>query len=312
MSRRVVATFVALVCALGGAAAAPAVGGATSIGIGDGNPAIFSSPRFEALHATVARDVVPWDVATRRADRGALATARSWIHAVQAAHVRPLISFGADGGRASNYIPSIKQYKRAVAAFLRRFPKVRDYTAWNEPDFSWRRLARMPQLAAGYFNALYNMCHRCTVAAGDLYLPTSGAATINGAKGRLGPWLRAYIPGLRHRPKAWALHDYHEVRAHNAAQLRTMMSVTSGPIWLDETGGVLRRGTWPHQSAARAANDEKFLFSLGRRFHRVARIYHYQWIGSPPNVGWDSGLLTLQGKPRPAYWVVLQAAHSQK
>jgi hypothetical protein len=235
-----------------------------------------------------------------------------WIHTAEAAHVRPLISFEADGGRASNYAPSINEYRRAVAAFLRRFPQVKDYTAWNEPDFSWRRLARMPQLAAGYFNALYNTCHRCTIAAGDLYLETRGPATIHGAAARLGPWLRAYIRGLRHRPKAWALHDYHEVRDHNAAQLRTLMSMTSGAIWLDETGGVLRRGTWRHQSAARAGKDEKFLISLAKRYHRVARIYHYQWLGSPPGSGWDSGLLTPGGHPRPAYWVLRGAASSHR
>ena len=304
--------FVSLVCTLGVAVAAPAAGQAATIGIADGNPGTFFSPRFAALHMTVARNSIPWDVATRRADRRALAAVTSWIHAAEAAHVRPLISFGADGGRASNYTPSINQYRRAVAAFLRRFPEVKDYTAWNEPDFSWRPLARMPQLAAGYFNALYKVCHHCTVAAGDLYLETKGAATINGAKARLGSWLRAYVRGLRHRPKAWALHDYHEVRDHNAAQLRTLMSMPSGPIWLDETGGVLRRGTWRRQSAARAAKDEKFLLSLGRRFHRVARIYHYQWLGSPPTSGWDSGLLTPQGAPRPAYWVLVKAARSHK
>ncbi len=279
-----------------------------SFGIGDGNPGTFSSPQFSALHMTVARDLVPWDVATRSADKTALSQVGPWIAAAQAAHLRPLISFGADSGSAGNSIPSINQYRHAVAAFLKRFPQVKDYTAWNEPDFSWRRLARMPQLAAGYFNALYNTCHGCTVAAGDVYLEVNGAATLNGAPARLGPWLRAYIRGLRHRPKAWALHDYHEVRDHNAAQLRTMMSMTSGPIWLDETGGVLRRGGWRSESAAAAGKDEQFLVSLGRRYHRVTRIYHYQWLGSPPNVGWDSGLLTPQGQPRPAYWVLRNAA----
>jgi hypothetical protein len=305
--------FVSLVCALGVAAAAPAAGEAVTIGVGDWNPAIFSTARFHALHATVARDVVPWDVATRRSNRGELALVGSWIRAAQAAHVRPLISFGADfSGAAASYTPSIKEYRRAVGAFLKRFKQVKDYTAWNEPDFSWRRLARMPQLAAGYFNALYNMCHGCTIAAGDLYLPTSGPATINHARARLGSWLREYIRGLRHRPRAWALHDYHEVRDHNSAQLRTLMSMTSGPIWLDETGGVLRRGSWRRQSAARAANDEKFLISLSRRYRRVSRIYHYQWLGSPSSAGWDSGLLTPQGAPRPAYWVLRSAALARR
>jgi hypothetical protein len=91
-----------------------------------------------------------------------------------------------------------------------------------------------------------------------------------------------------------------------------MLRFTSGPIWLTEISGVERRGHWqyPNQSAKAAANDEKFLFSLPQRFHRVARIYHYEWQGTKPSpdTGWDSGLLYPNGTPRPAYYVVAKAA----
>jgi hypothetical protein len=189
---------------------------------------------------------------------------------------------------------------------VRLFPQVRAYTAWNEPDFSYRRLAREPRLAAAYFNALFVLCRGCTVLAGDLYLPASGPARIDGAVARLAPWLRAYIKGLHHRPAGWALHDYTEVRAHSTAQLRTLMSMTRGPIWLDETGGVLRRGHWPYanQTAAAAARDEHYLLSLARRYRRIARIYHYEWQGTVRG-GWDSGLIAPSGRPRPAYRVLL-------
>ena len=75
--------------------------------------------------------------------------------------------------------------------------------------------------------------------------------------------------------------------------------------------------SWPgpywqyrNQSAAAAGRDEKFLFSLPSRFHRVVRIYHYQWQGTRPSpqTGWDSGLLYPNGTPRPAYYVLAQAA----
>lgn len=302
MARRVAAMMVALVMALGSAAAA----GAVTIGIGSNDPSMFSDPRFLALHVGTARVVLPWDVATSRADRGVLRGFRAWLRAAEAAHVSPLVSFGADwtSPAADSYTPTVSQYEHAVKAFLRRFPKIKDYTAWNEPDFSWRPLARDPALAANYFNALWKLCRRCTVIAGDVYLPTSGQATLNHAAALLGPWLRTYIRGLHHRPDGWALHDYREVRGHNAAQLRTLMSMTSGPIWLDETGGVLHRGTWHRQSARAAGRDEQFLLSLAKRFHRIKRIYHYQWNGVA-SAGWDSGLIAPDGRPRPAYGVLL-------
>jgi hypothetical protein len=299
--------IVSIVCAVGFGAAVPVSAGAVVIGIGDSNQAMFSDPHFAALGVKTARDVVPWDVVTRRADRGDLADFRAWLSAAEAANVTPLISFGADfTNPAANYVPTVAQYKTAVRAFLKAFPQIKTYTAWNEPDFSYRHLARTPGLAANYFNALYEMCRHCTVLAGDVYLPATGTAVIDHSVATLRPWLRAYVKGIHHRPAGWALHDYTEVRGRNTSQLRILMSMTSGPIWLDETGGVLRRGHWKYhnQSATAAARDEQFLLSLSKRFHRIARIDHYQWQANPL-AGWDSGLLAANGRPRPAYSVLL-------
>ena len=142
--------------------------------------------------------------------------------------------------------------------------------------------------------------------AGDVYLPATGVATIDRSVATLGPWLRAYVKSLHHRPAGWALHDYTEIRARNTSQLRILMSMTSGAIWLDETGGVLRRGHWQYrnQSAAAAAKDEQYLLSLTRRYHRIARIYHFEWQGVA-SAGWDSGLIAPNGHIRPAYTVLL-------
>jgi hypothetical protein len=307
MSRRISRVFVSIVCAIGFGVAVPAASAAVVIGIGDGNQAMFSDPRFAALKITTARDVIPWDIVTRKADKGDLANFRSWLSAAQAAHVSPLISFGADyTNPAANYVPTVGQYKSAVKAFLKDFPQIKDYTAWNEPDFSYRTLARNPALAANYFNALYEMCRRCTVLAGDVYLPATGTKTIDHAAATLRPWLSAYVKGLHHKPAGWALHDYTEIRAHNTSQLSILLSLTKGPVWLDETGGVLRRGHWQYknQSAAGAARDESYLLSLTKRFPRIARIYHYEWDANPL-AGWDSALIGPNNQPRPAYTVLL-------
>ena len=274
---------------------------------------MFVDPRFAKLGITTARAVVPWDVVTRPSDGPDLTAFRGWLRAAQGAHVTPLISFGADSTNpAANHVPTVSEYKRAVSAFLKAFPQLNTYTAWNEPDFVYRSLARHPGLAAAYFNALFELCHHCTVLAGDVYLPTAAAvptaarASFFNGIAPLGPWLRAYIHGLHHRPAGWVLHDYIEVRGRNTLQLQTLMSMTSGPIWLDETGGILRRGHWwfSNQSATGAASDEQFLLSLTTRYHRIARIYHYEWQGMA-GAGWDSGLIGPNGTPRPAYTVLL-------
>jgi hypothetical protein len=280
----------------------PASAGAVTVGISDQSSAVFSQPLFQKINLTVARYFVPWNAAVER-NRTDLNNARRWINAAEAAGAQPMISFGGNG----NLIPSVRQYSAAIKTFIRDFPQVKTYAAWNEPDWVFRpKLARNPRLAAAYFNALHQACPRCTDVAGEVYLPT----------GQLRGYLRAYIRGLRFRPSAWALHNYYDVRTHTTGQLRLMQSMVSGQIWLTEIAGIERRGHWQYrnQSVFAAARDEAFLFSLPRRFHRVTRIYHYNWFGTKPgpNNGWDSGLIGPLGVPRPAYGVVAKAAGKRR
>jgi Glycosyl hydrolase catalytic core len=295
LTHRARKALLALSCAIACAAVLPSAASALVVGIGDQSTAMFSDPRFLALNIHEARLNVSWDVATARSRRGELRADTAWLNAAATAKVVPLVSFSGIG----NYIPNVGQYTAAVKAFIHKFPKVKRYTAWNEPDWVYRSLSRHPGLAASFFNALVRQCRHCTVLAGDLYLPAN----------QLGPWLKSYIKGLRFRPAGWALHNYYDVRSHTTAQLQTLSKLTGGPIWLDEISGVEHRGHWQYrnQSPAAAARDESFLFGLAHRFRRISRIYHYQWQSSPI-AGWDSGLISPTGGIWPAYYVVKKAA----
>jgi Glycosyl hydrolase catalytic core len=292
-----------LTCAAALIAAVPATAGAKAVvGISDNGTSMFHNHLFNRVNITTARYIIPWNLATMR-NKSELNATRAWVNAALADGVQPMVSFTGDTGTTSNYVPTTNQYAAAIKAFLTAVPEVKFYTPWNEPDWVYRpRLANNPALAASYFNVLIRYCHGCTIVAGDLYLPAP----------QLGPWIRAYARHLNARPKAWALHNYYDVRTHTTSQLRTMMSLTSGQIWLTEISGVERRGHWQfrNQSPTAAARDEAFLFSLPRKFPRVTRIYHYQWqdTGAP----WDSALLGLQGKPLPAYWTMANYAGSRK
>jgi len=294
-------TFLPLLC-VGAMGALPASAGALTVGISDNGTSMFSNVYFKALHISQARLLIPWDTAVNR-NKSLLRYAAVWINDARAAGVQPLVDFSAEGGAAGNYVPSVKVYTNAVQAFIKDFPTVKQYIPWNEPDWNYRSLSKKPALAAAYFNTLHQLCRGCTVIAGDVYLDAK----------HLGAWLKAYRKGLRYRPAAWALHPYNDVQGHSTAQVRVMMKYTSGPIWLTEISGVLRRGHWHGgtltQSLAKQAQDEQFLFSLAKRFPRIARIYHYQWQGTAAtkNTGWDSGLLNPNGTPRPAYMVVYRA-----
>jgi hypothetical protein len=266
-----------------------------TVGVSDNGPYMFQTGLFLRLHVPTARLVIPWNVAVMR-DKTQLNATRKWVHYAQVDHVTPMISFAGNG----NYIPSVPVYTGAIKAFLHDFPQVKTYTPWNEPDWIYRpALANNPRLAASYFNTLAFWCHRCTIVAGDVYRPVSQ---------NLAGWVRTYARALHARPKAWAIHPYDDIRAHTTSQIRALESVTSGAIWLTEISGVERRGHCgcPNLSPARANVDERFLFSLPKRDHRIQRLYHYQFqatLASP----WDSGLLGPQGKARPAYWTFANA-----
>jgi Glycosyl hydrolase catalytic core len=295
MIRRPGKALLALICALSCVVALPAAASAkVAVGISDQNTGFFSDPHFLSLKIHEARLVVPWDVATARSQRGTLNYTASWLAAAQSAGVKPLISFG-DDTLLHGHAPSLHTYVVAVQAFIKRFPQVKQYTAWNEPDFTYVNLARNPQLAASYFNQLAYACHHCTILAGDMFMPAP----------QLGSYLRQYVRYLRVKPAGWALHDYRDIRGRTTAQLTTLERYTKGPIWLDETGGIERRGHWQYrnQSATSAGRDEAWLFGLPNRFHRIAYIFHYQWQ-AVPGAGWDSGLLDSSGHTRPAYGVV--------
>jgi hypothetical protein len=270
-----------------------------TVGVGDDSSAIFANPWFRKLPIRIARYLVPWNAAITR-DRTQVNAMQDWLHWAASVHVQPLVSFEAPGGTAGNYIPDDATYTRAVKAFIKRFPQVKTYTPWNEPDFIYRSLSQQPGLAAAYFNTMVRACHRCTIVAGDVYR-TAGDGLYS--------WLKAYQRGLRFRPAAWAIHPYDDVRSHTKSAIDTLERFAgSSQIWLDEISGVLRRGHWPfpNQSPNNADNDERFLFILPKIYHNITRIYHYQWQAVPGSP-WDSALLGPGGKPRPAYWTFANA-----
>lgn len=305
MTRRPGKALLALICALASFVAFPALASAkATVGISDQNTAFFSDPKFLALHIHEARLVVPWDVASAADEKGELNYVAAWLASAQADGVKPLISFGTNNKGA----PTVHQYAVAVKAFIKRFPQVHQYTAWNEPDFiHLPAVGDHPALAAAYFNqlAFASMGHHNTVLAGDMFMPAP----------QLGAYLKQYVKYLAVKPAGWALHDYRDVRTKSTVQLTTMEKYTKGPIWLDETGGTLRRGTpqtchdpsqcwpYPNQSAAAAAKEEAWLFTLPKRFRRIAYIFHYQWQAVPSSP-WDSGLISATGQERPAYAVI--------
>lgn len=276
----------ALACAL----AAPSPAGARVYAVADQNPTMFDAPGWHALGETRARVVVPWNLAYGARDRRGAA----WLDAASAAGVRPLVTWGPSGGR----LPTRRAFTRAFLAFRKRWPQVREFSTWNEPNLRGRT-AKQPQLLVKYFRAMRQKCTTCTVLAPELVdLQTAPA------------WARRFERAARARGIIWGLHNYQDVnyfRPLHRTVTSQMLRAVKGPIWLTETGGFVRFKRWSY-SEQRADRATRHALAIAERGgQRIPRIYLYHWRGSSLNK-WDSGLLGDDGTPRPAYWTLAAAS----
>jgi hypothetical protein len=278
------------------------------VGISDNQPATFSDPRFRWLGMSVARLVVPWDVVQRRTELG---WESAWLEAARANKVKPLIVFDKDPSHPGS-LPSLAAYGKAVQAFMKLYPWVRDYSPWNEENHYLEPTSRDPQRAAQYFNLLTLQCRTCNVTAADV-LDISNMAE----------WTRKFLH-FAHHPRLWGLHNYTDLSAGSHERTSLFLSIVPGAVWFTETGGVVWRYEHPNSghrgyfivhSESYAAEVAGHLIGLARISSRVTRIYYYQWrvphtlswARAHGKLSWDSGLLRPDCSVRPAFGVIARA-----
>ena len=277
---------IVMLCALAAASRAEA----RIFAIADQNATMFDAPAWHALAEKRARVVVPWNLAYGARDRRGAA----WLDAARGADVTPLVTWGPSGGK----LPSRLAFTRAFRAFRKRWPQVREFSTWNEPNLRGRT-ASQPQLLVRYFRTMRQTCPTCTVLAPELIDFQSAPA-----------WARRFERAAQVRGVIWGLHNYQDVnyfRPPHKTVTSKMLRAISGPIWLTETGGFVKFKRWSYseQRADRATRQALAIAERGGR--RIPRVYLYHWHGSRRNK-WDSGLLGYDGRPRPAYWTFAAAS----
>ena len=275
------------------AAAAPAAARAPLVGIGDQNPSMFSDKAFRALGVRYSRLALAWDWYK---DPYTLARTDQWMAAARAAGVRPLIAFNRNWRRGGErFMPSRSAYLKSFRTFRKRYPEVRDFSAWNEANHPSQPTFKHPRVAARYYNAMRAACPRCTIVAADVL---DSRLMI--------PWIREF-KRYAHRPRIWGIHNYKDANDGGATHTRALLRAVRGQVWLTETGGILRLKPHPgsagdgrrHTPAHQAAAVRRVL-RIARSNRRIARVYFYEWRANPKN-RWDSAFLDARGKLRPAY-----------
>jgi polysaccharide biosynthesis protein PslG len=255
-----------------------------SVGIGDQHASSYGEPSMRALKKLkLARYVLRWDWYN---DPYTVAITDEWVAAVKKAHLRPMMTFSRNWNAAGRRkIPSVKAYKASFKKLRKRYPHVRDFSSWNEPNAPEQPFTHKPKRAAKLYNAMRAACRKCTIAAGDVY----------DNKDMVG-WVRKYKRSAKH-VKVWAMHNYKDA-TRSRGTTKQFLHATRGPVWLTETGGLRNRGGLKGQARA-----VKRVFTIAAHNHRIKRVYFYQWrlVASR---SWDSAFLSANGKKRPAYYTL--------
>jgi hypothetical protein len=309
MARSALRTLLlALFAAVVGAVPASAI----QIGISEQNGRMFYDPLFAPLHIHYARLVVPWNLA--------LSSSRTvkpylqWLAGADLTGVEPHVAFNAVGYRRNPKGPTPAQYYKAVSAFHRRWPAVRVFSPWNEENHYIQPTAKDPKLAATYYRLLRRVCPKCQVVGADM---------LDDAN--LRRWLGQFLKYTHGAPRLWGLHNYQDVNHHRKLSQSWTLKLTrmvKGTIWSTEAGGIVSfrapsgRTVYPY-SPTRAASNLRYLLKLManplvRSRYQRAYVYNFYgtWDGKPRHKSanrWDSGLVGINGLPRPAYGVLEHA-----
>jgi hypothetical protein len=313
--------LVVAVCAIGAAAAlSTGVSGATAsgpaaraasrylVGIGDEQTEMFANPLWQQLHTKIARYIAPYDAV---AHRDSLAHATAWIQAAEEAHVQILVAFY-HSEHTPTILPSVALYRHDVQKFLKRFPQVRQYQAWDEANrgqIPHYLASPSASTTAQYYQALKRLCTTCTVVGLDVLDQEKIGPTLQYIaefKGEVGK-LHAVMPNI------WGLHDYSDVNRLESWRTREVSRAMPGAIWLTETGGIVQFGggfTNRHGSGlSRAARVLNYTFNLAGSEPQIKRLYIYNWTGGATSARFDAGLTDSRFRPRSGYVIVCRHLH---
>jgi hypothetical protein len=263
------------------------------IGIANQTPGFLSDPAFLGLGIKHARVAVAWDALKSPWQVAELDT---WLNAARAAGVEPLVTFDRSRlpGRSHKF-PTPAQLQSQFRAFRARYPWVHDFSAWNEPNL-W---GLKPETNARYYVALKRSCKACRILAADLLDQPSTPA-----------WVRRFVK-VAGQPRYWGFHNYVSANRLQTSRTKDLLKVTTGQIWLTETGGLVARRNGSSvklpQGKSHAATVTRFILrNIAGLSPRISRVYLYQWDGGAKTESWDSGFVGSDGRARPALGVLKQ------
>jgi hypothetical protein len=278
-------------------------------GIGDEDAHMFRNGLWTRLHTRIVRYIAPYDAVAHRAS---LNKAITFIQLAEATHQQVLVAFY-HSEYTPTKLPSVAQYQRDVKKFVKLFPNVKQYQAWDESNRGNVPHAFSSPSAgatARYYQALLRSCTHCTVIGLDVLDANNIAGTlsyISEFKQEIGH-LRTVMPTI------WGLHNYSDINRLESWRTRELIHAFGGQVWLTETGGIVKfGGAYPNRNGSgltRAAKVLKYMFNVAGSQSQVKRLYIYNWLGGNNSTRFDAGLTNAHQQPRAGYVVVCRKLHA--
>jgi hypothetical protein len=303
-----------LVAALAAFAAGPAAGAATAktpdtriaklprgpiIGLSDNRPETMLDPRFRASGIKRIRVLVPYDDVARGGQRRAQLD--HWFATAKAEGIEPLVSFYRSY-KSKRRLPSVSGFRHHFRLFRQRYPWVRLFSTWNEANFpAAQPTGRYPKRTAQFYRVARRECAggRCSVLAADFRADGSAHSAR---------WLRTFKRYMGRGPHRWGLVSHPDVNRFSTRQTRWFLRNTRGPVWATEIGAVHFFGRGFRPSISRQTKAMRFMMTRYPRVsRRLQRMYVYHWRAAKGNKLWDSALISIGGKRRPAYYTFFRA-----
>ena len=289
---------------------------------------------LSGLGADVVRFSVRWDRVARKpptSPRDPDDTAYDWkevdaiLNGLRRHGIDPVVTLvgtpsWANGGRASNWAPSSSTAFSAFAyAAGTRYPWIRRWTIWNEPNSS---VFLRPTAANVYVKKLLNPGYAALHAAipgvavaGGVTAPRAGASGVSPV-----PWIRS-MAAERAKLDVYAHHPYpgrpqsetpwgpkcvncQTIAMADLERLEREVAKAFGakPIWLTEYGYQTNPpdvylGVTPQQQATYYANAALRVY----RAPAVEMLIYFMVRDDHASAGWQSGVFNTDGQIKPSY-----------
>jgi len=267
----------------------------------------FANADAAGLGITRVRLVIPFDLMTQAGRVRAgnfhcddFQNVYDWIVRQVQAQREVLISFERARNKfGADVAPTVAVYRDAVRAFLDKFPVVKLYTAWNEPNYTAQPV-RNPARAGQFWRALNGLCvsttanRGCKVGAGDF----SDVVSADGTRGLVASYLNDYYAAMgARRPAFWAVHAYQAIVRSRYARLQRFFDwgpvKRTGAVWITEAGAYRYRRTPATVPESDGAAQLKAFFDSDVYTHNLSnikRFYYFEWHGDGPGSE-DTGLV---------------------